>query len=199
MLAIRHLTTLILFLTVGLSACQPSSEVATTPEAESASPSPTITLDSPTPSATAPQTAETVFSPILPQLKAQTQIPLRLPTYLPSLEEPNPTYAIVETASPTEYRVLLAFTPDCTGGTACRIGETSAIALTPESPALTGESVALDNNITGYFVDAVCEANCSDSTLTWEQAGNRYTVAIKAGKVETLTQMANSAIAANLR
>lgn len=135
-----------------------------------------------------------VFSKILPRLKVQTKLAIRLPAYIPESDGPNRLYAILETANALEYQILLAFTENCTGGNVCRLGSTSAEAITPKSPVLKGKAVALNNEITGYFTDATCGANCSDATLTWEQNSVRYTVAIKAGKVTTLVKMANSAL-----
>jgi hypothetical protein len=57
-----------------------------------------------------------------------------------------------------------------------------------------GRAVPLDQGIIGYFVDAKCGANCSDSTLNWSQDGYRYTVGIKAENLQTLIKVANSAI-----
>jgi hypothetical protein len=134
-----------------------------------------------------------IFSEILPRLKVKTKLNIRLPAYIPESDGSNRVYAILETANASKYEILLAFTADCTGGNACRLGSTSAEAITAKSPVLKGKAVALANGITGYFTDASCGANCSDATLTWEQNSVRYTVAIKAGKVTTLVKMANSA------
>ena len=136
-----------------------------------------------------------IFREILPELKDQTGLPIRLPVYIPESDGPNPIYALLQSANASKYEIRLAFTSDCTGGNACSLGSTFAEAITPQSPVLTGKAVALANGITGYFTDATCGANCSDATLTWEQNSVRYTVAIKAGKVATLVKMANSAIA----
>lgn len=136
-----------------------------------------------------------VFEPILSRLKQDTKIPILLPDYIFGVDGATPVYAIVETANPSQYEIMLAFTEDCTGGTACRIGSVSGQAIAPENPPIAGETVDLDGGIQGYFVDAVCGANCSDSTVTWEQNGTRYAIGIKAGKPEELVKMANSAIA----
>ncbi|MEO1802513.1 MAG: hypothetical protein AAFR62_19185 [Cyanobacteria bacterium J06629_2] len=136
-----------------------------------------------------------IFREILPKLKAQTKLPISLPAYIPQSNGSNRLYAILETGNASQYRILLAFTENCTGGNACRLGSISAKAITSKSPALTGKGVALANGITGYFTDATCGANCSDATLTWERNSVRYTVGIKAGKLTTLVKMANSTIA----
>src|ERR1051326_8908581 len=70
-----------------------------------------------------------VFEPVIPLLQKKTDVPLRLPTYLATEDETYPLHAIVEVATPTRYELQLAFTPDCTGGTACRYGMVSGRAL----------------------------------------------------------------------
>lgn len=136
-----------------------------------------------------------IFDPILPQVKQETQIPILLPDYVFGSDGATPVYATIETVTPSQYQLILGFTPDCTGGTACRLGTVSGEEISESSPALEGQTVLLDDGITGYFVDAVCGANCSDSTMTWDQNGARYQMGIKAGKPEDLVKMANSAIA----
>ena len=135
-----------------------------------------------------------VFKSILPQLKKNTKITILLPNYIPGLEGENPLYAIIETANKNKYDILLGFSPDCTGGTACRFGMISAEAINSKTPKLTGKAVSLAKGITAYFVDAKCGANCSDSTLTWRQKGVQYTIGIKAGNQKDLVEMAKSLI-----
>lgn len=182
---------------VVLSACQSTSIESsssylpppTTPLSSVATPS--LTKTSPT-----QPTFNPIFGSILPVLKAKTKLPVRLPTYIPESDGTNSIYALLETRTPSEYRIMLAFTKDCMGGTACRLGGVFGEAITPQTPLLTGKAVSLANSITGYFDDANCGVNCSDATLTWEQNGSRYAVAIKAGSTATLVKMANSTITA---
>jgi hypothetical protein len=135
-----------------------------------------------------------VFKLILPKLKQKTQIKILLPKFIPESDGENPIYAIIEAASPKKYDILLGFSPDCSGGTACRLGLLSAEAVTRKTPRLTGKPVSLAKGITGYFVDFSCGANCSDATLSWRQQGVQYTVGLKAGDRTSLVKMANSAI-----
>jgi len=135
-----------------------------------------------------------VFKSILPKLKQKTQIRILLPKFIPESDGENPIYAIVETATPKKYDILLGFSPDCSGGTACRLGVLSAQAVTRKTPRLIGKPVSLVKGITGYFVNFTCGANCSDATLTWRQQGVQYTVGLKAGDRTSLVKMANSAI-----
>jgi hypothetical protein len=135
-----------------------------------------------------------VFKSILPKLKQKTQINILLPKFIPESDGENPIYAIIETASQKKYDILLGFSPDCNGGTACRLGVLSAEAVTQKTPRLAGKRVSLAKGITGYFVDFSCGANCSDATLTWRQQSVQYTVGLKAGDRASLVKMANSAI-----
>jgi hypothetical protein len=135
-----------------------------------------------------------IFKSILPKLKQKTQIKILLPKFIPESDGENPIYAIIEAASPKKYDILLGFSPDCSGGTACRLGLLSAEAVTRKTPRLTGKPVSLAKGITGYFVDFSCGANCSDATLSWRQQGVQYTVGLKAGDRTSLVKMANSAI-----
>ncbi len=135
-----------------------------------------------------------VFKSLLPKLKQKTQIKILLPKFIPESDGENPVYAIIEAATQKKYDILIGFSPDCTGGTACRLGVVSAEAVTRNTPRLTGKPVSLVKGITGYFVDFTCGANCSDATLTWRQQGVQYVVGLKAGDRTSLIKMANSAI-----
>lgn len=179
-----------------LSACQISLvEDISEAFSSSSSPSPNTTYSS---VKTQPTQSHPhgIFSELLPKLQAQTKLPIRLPAYIPESDSSEPPpYALLESANSSEYQIQLAFTEDCMGESACHLGSIVAEAITSESADLTGKTVALTDGITGYFTDATCGASCSDATLIWEQNLVRYTIAIKAGRVETLVKMANSALA----
>jgi hypothetical protein len=136
-----------------------------------------------------------VFQTILPKLKQRTQVPVILPKYIPDADGENPIYAIIETATKNKYEILLGYSPDCSGGTACRLGIVTGETITRKTPRLIGKRVTLNKGITGYFVDFKCGANCSDATLTWRQNNSQYTIGLKAGDRTSLIKMANSAIA----
>lgn len=178
-----------------LSACE-STAIENSSQVSSPSTLPTTAItSSPVKISQTQSQPNPIFSSILPVVKAKTKVPVRLPAYIPESDEPNPIYALVETVTPSQYKIMLAFTEDCSGGNACRLGGIFAETITPKTPPITGKTVVLANGITGYFVDATCGANCSDATLSWEQNSGRYTVAIKAGEIRNLVKMANSAIA----
>jgi hypothetical protein len=138
-------------------------------------------------------TPNPIFRPIFPALKYTARMPILLPGYIPEGEQPNQIHAILETVTPKSYEILLVFTEDCRGGDACRLGHISGNIIRSKT-RLAGKSLALREGRTGYFINAKCGANCSDATLTWDQNGHRYRVAIKAGSAAMLLRMANSAI-----
>ncbi len=179
-----------------LSACvtSPPTDV-NSPPADTNPPVPSSPQNSPVSQGPIPNP---IFEPILPQLQQETQVPILLPDYVFGSDGATPIYARIETATPSQYQLILGFTPECNGGSACRLGTVSGQEISANSPALEGKTVPLDGGITGYFMDAVCGANCSDSTITWDQNGTRYQMGIKAGKPEDLVKMTNSAIASGI-
>ncbi|MDQ2900001.1 MAG: hypothetical protein M3Y07_09405 [Acidobacteriota bacterium] len=134
-----------------------------------------------------------LFAPVIPAIRAKWRLPVRVPAQLPDLGVgQDRIYAVLGAAGKSHYEIILGFTPDCTGGTACRVGAVSADAPPKK---IAGKPVRLSRGIVGRFVDAVCGANCSDSTVSWKQGPASYTVGIKAGRLKELREMANSAIA----
>jgi hypothetical protein len=140
------------------------------------------------------QTANPVFSPIIPTLKKKTKVPLWLPSYIPESEGDIPLYAQLETVTAKSYSILLGFEPECNGGTACRLGSVSGEIMNSKNKILKGNKITFSRKRQGYFVDAICGANCSDSILSWQEKGYIYQVAIKAGDLKTLVKIANSTV-----
>lgn len=139
--------------------------------------------------------ANVVFAPILPKLKKNSKIAILLPKQIPGSERESKLYAVIETATPNKYDIILGFTPDCKGGTACRYGAVGAETVTNKTPRQTGKVVSLDNKITAYFTESHCGANCSDAILTWRRKGVQYSAGLKAGKLDSVLKMANSFVA----
>ncbi|MDQ6705939.1 MAG: hypothetical protein M3Z85_08230 [Acidobacteriota bacterium] len=138
------------------------------------------------------QNSDALFDPVISKVHRQWRLPVRVPTELPDLGDVKQrVYAALGNSTRRGYEIILGFTPDCNGGTACRIGTVSG---STSSRKLRGKPVKLADGVTGYFLDAKCGANCSDSTITWKQVGAVYSMGIKAGRLPELTKMANSAI-----
>ncbi|MBD2121295.1 hypothetical protein [Trichocoleus sp. FACHB-262] len=161
--------------------------------------------------------ASTLFDPVHPTLK-RTQIPLRLPTYLPQdlqIEanyEPPPIQAVFpEQPSNRGYKIVLGYSPTCSGGNACRLGTVaghlkpaqsieSEYAWVRRYPGVKFpepmQKVKLANDIEGWFIPWTCAANCSDAKVVWDEYSYRYSMGIKVGDRAALVKMANSAIEA---
>ena len=134
---------------------------------------------------------------VLPQLRQMTQLPILLPSELPSTTE---QLYVAGTAEESSYNIGIGYTPDCSGSY-CFVG--SFIAST-ESFGLDGNLITLANGIRGYYLERTC-INCGDSSLSWEQNGVsyliRYKVPAQTSKqvLEGMMRMANSAIKAGSR
>lgn len=146
------------------------------------------------------------------------QVPLRLPTYIPVSSgfptepgyEAPPVQAVLDESSNDQgYAVILGYSPDCTGGNACRLGSVTG-KLKP-SQSIEEEfaeihqwhghkseepmaPVRLSGDIDGWFIPWICGANCSDAQIVWDEYAYRYSVGIKTGERASLERMANSAI-----
>ncbi|MGB5712795.1 MAG: hypothetical protein WBM44_18025, partial [Waterburya sp.] len=182
---ISFLSVVVLFTALNLAACQTKAKEKEV--LDSSSPSNMVDVSE------TKLTPHQIFQPILSTIQKQTKIPISLPSYIPESDHPN-LLAILETADSSAYKIMLAFDESCTGGTACRLGSISGNSVEGDFDP-NGKEVTLANNITGYFIDGNCGANCSDATLAWIENNIHYQVALKAGKQDTLVKMANSAIA----
>jgi hypothetical protein len=158
--------------------------------------------------------AATVFDPIQSQL-GDAGVPLRLPTYIPSRGEwqgasAPPVYATVLTVESGRYEVVLGYSRNCDGASACRLGAVSGEVQPTETPQAIYEatdylypgrrstdsiaSVTLAGQLNGTFLPWRCATNCTDAQVVWDEAGFRYSVGIKLGQRASVVQMANSAI-----
>ncbi len=138
------------------------------------------------------------FASILPQLKRQTQVPVLLPSALPT---PRTMYYTIEEASASRYSIAVNFTTDCRGR-ACNLGYVEAEQGGQFSGAMgiPGEmmkAITLRNSTPGRFLNA-CGASCTAS-VEWQAQGVLYRVSLKNGREADVVSMANSAIAAGRR
>ena len=123
--------------------------------------------------AVAAQSAETVFAPVLPKLKAITQVPVYLPVRLPA--ENGNWFADILNATPTSYLVEFSLMPNCNGTSACSFGDVSGSALNDKDfPPLSGKKMRLADGEAAYFNAAICGgAGYTDSVLLFSRHGYR--------------------------
>jgi hypothetical protein len=134
-----------------------------------------------------------VFEAVIEGLYDKAAMPLRLPVKLPDLGQgTDRVYAIVEHAGSASYSVLLAFTPDCSGASVCRIGSFSGSRAGQKK--LHGKAVRLQKGITGRYTESECGANCSDSVVSWREGPYLYSVGVKAGSQADAVALANSTL-----
>lgn len=134
-----------------------------------------------------------IFTNALSVLLQRCRLPILLPYYLANESEINPLYATIINATVSEYSVVLGFSEGCEGGNACRWGTASGKRVR-RRPQMSGKRVVLSKGITGYYVESVCGAVCSDSTVTWYLNRCKYSVGIKAARQDVVVRVANSAI-----
>jgi hypothetical protein len=140
------------------------------------------------------------FQKLAPNLRRETAVPLRLPSFLPYEDEKHPLYATVESATSSQYDILLEFGADCKGAGACLYGSihgnTSPFTLLDEDER-TIVSVKLRGGIKGQFIESVCGAHCDEAYVRWSENSFHYAIGMKAEKMQTLIKVANSAIASS--
>jgi hypothetical protein len=136
------------------------------------------------------------YDAIRTTLTDHTSVPLRLPTFIPPYaDDKNPLYAILDSVSPHDYGVQIAWAKDCQGGNWCHLGEIIGSTLPPPSDGPRSR-VELGFGLHGYFVNFTCGAHCDDAGIYWAEGGYYYSIAMKAEKKQILLKMARSAIAA---
>ena len=148
-----------------------------------------------------------VFKKLEPALRKATTVPLRLPAFLPSMDDKHPIFTNLGSVDSSHYEIYLGWLPDCEGRNVCSYGSLYGGVsrfLSPQEEAardddedrakLMVQPVELSGGITGQFVDAVCYAYCTESYIRWREGRFYYAIGMKAERKETLMKVANSAI-----
>ncbi len=146
---------------------------------------------------TEPVDTVTVLGDLLPNVVADSGVPVRIPDTLPidaTLENLFATGA----GRRRGYDFGIAGAPDCGGANACTYGYLSA-----RLGARLGDrpNVTLTGGIRGVFRPLSCGASCSPPAVLWRQGGVRYEIQLKAvpGNRRQFIRLANSAITAGPR
>jgi putative hemolysin len=142
------------------------------------------------------------FQAVLGQLES-TGVPPMLPPDFPGGEGLPSIHPHVFTVEPGEYEISLGFGADCRGAGACHYGSLAGKKVDSNEPVSTrtfefdaarAQKVTLANGIEGYFIEALCGANCDDSKVFWISDGFQYMVGMKAGSQPDVVNLANAAI-----
>jgi hypothetical protein len=130
-------------------------------------------------------------------------VPPMLPPTFPVEEGLPEVVAHMLTMDEGEYELSLDYGVDCQGAGACHYGAMAGMKVDTGTPIETSsfpfiledaQVVDLALGITGYFVPAVCGANCDDARLWWIYDGYEYMLGLKAGRYEDVVALANAAI-----
>jgi hypothetical protein len=134
-------------------------------------------------------------------------VPPMLPPEFPSQEGLPSIVPYLLSAVEGEANFSLDYGSECMGAGACHYGVYTGTQTASPVPVGTSlypfasdraEQVILEKGLTGYFVDATCGANCSDSRIWWVYGGYQYMLGLKAGPHDMVIALANAAITNSL-
>lgn len=136
---------------------------------------------------------KSIFEKVEPVIKRKSHVPLKLPTFLP--DEKQPIYAIAQTVSRSNYKILLATELPCNGQNSCLYGSVQG-STTPFKidKNVKPFKVTLRGDIHGQFIKPVCHEYCSEAFVQWGEDGFYYSIGIKAERMHSLIGIAISAI-----
>jgi hypothetical protein len=140
------------------------------------------------------------FEKLREVLTAQTNVPVKLPAFLPYIDAKHPVAASLVLTASSSYEIALGwgedcFSPDLLGGAgACHYGTIRGSAERLIENEGRRVPLNLAGGVHGYFVPFTCGAHCDDSAIGWDENGYHYSIGLKAGSEKVLTRVANSAI-----
>ncbi len=142
-----------------------------------------------------------VFEPAIAQVKANTNIPILLPSELPAPLKENDIHFSVGNGKHNKYEITLFYEEGA--GYAAFVGFFSGEAIGKTN--IRGKKIKLANGITGYFSGKSCGGSCSASQIKWRLDNVLYTLQLKLAvkskdeEEKALTTAANSAILGGAR
>ena len=137
---------------------------------------------------------------IVPTLRRQTSVPLRLPSHIPALDQEPDLHANILSADKTGYVIVLAATPDCEGAHVCSFGALIGTTRPVKSIDFYSvsdrkrNSVTLRRGMKADFYRSECATYCDDALIVWTEHAFHYIVGLKGGSKAELIAAANSAI-----
>jgi hypothetical protein len=124
-------------------------------------------------------------------LQKRTQLPVRLPRFLPETGG-APIYAAIRHADATSYEVVLATDLPCEGQNNCSYGRVDASTGELEAPEGPGTSVVITKYVRGKFYESHCHAYCSNAYIRWKEMNITFSIGVKAGTKVGLLKAARS-------
>ena len=155
---------------------EPTTVPTNPPQPPTATPIPPTATPQPPADSTAasglPREIPPEFQPIM-QALVLTGVPPVLPPEFPVDEGLPPIHPYLYTMDSGEYELSLDYGADCQGAGACHYGSLTGKKVDSDVPVGTrtfpfeaerAQPVTLASGIEGYFIEAVCGANCNDAT-----------------------------------
>jgi hypothetical protein len=135
------------------------------------------------------------FKAILSRLQRQTDLTIRLPSYLPPEIQKQQIFVRGQSSN-MGYRVDLESHPNCNGTNSCFIGFFGA---SVRNQPTFDQIVPLSKNITGYYKPLSCGGSCSPPAIEWIQERVLYSIQMRVSRdpkeaKQALIQLANSSI-----
>jgi hypothetical protein len=144
-----------------------------------------------------------VFQEVEPALRRESNVPPKLPRFLPFMDKAHPIHAVVQSATTSDYSILIANALPCEGANWCLYGTArgSTKPIGREGKAGKAVPVLLQGGIKASFFDSECDTYCSQAYVDWQENGYYYSIGIKGPNPmrKTLIKVANSAIEASAK
>ncbi len=130
-------------------------------------------------------------------------MPVMLPAEFPVEEGLPAVLPYIYTAGSDAYELSLDYGAECQGAGACHYGSLAAKHVESDTPVSTtnfefdaarAQKVTLNKGLEGYFVEALCGANCDDAKIFWIYDGVQYMVGLKGASQATVVELANAAL-----
>jgi hypothetical protein len=144
-----------------------------------------------------------VFRSVLPKVKSETNIPVLLPSKLPSTVKEQEIKVVDGQGTEHGYEVSLYYEEGC--GNACFAGFFSAKRGEKPEPEFSDKVLRLSNGIMGYYTGISCGVSCTPPQIEWLYEGALYTVQFringrnKKQDEAEIVALANSAIQGGAR
>jgi hypothetical protein len=149
--------------------------------AQMASPSPAPTINP-------------LFASLLPTLKGETNVPVRLPASVPGLGPSVPLYANISFANQQSYIVNFQSAPNCNFAEACTAGSIDSLPVSSSidlSIFSKYQTITLSNGDTAYVGQP--SGFRRSTTIVWDESGQEYSIELEVVTFPTdLITMANS-------
>ena len=160
-----------------------------------------------------PPVSNTLSSQVFPDIEpfnagdmmplSTTGVPLILPPDFPISGDLPAILPYAYDIGQNFYEISLDYGADCHGAGACHYGSLMGSGVNASLPVGTeyfpfdiaqSRMVTLEKGITGYFVESVCGANCSDAQVFWIYGGYQYMLGLKGGAESNVVALVNAAI-----